>query len=95
MNCVADITIQATYRLEGARKEGTFAQHISSVTEIWKGKYKGKKVATEGFSVLHYSACHFDRPFSVEQAPKVCLPFYGIATWSPALRHRGSSRFEH
>lgn len=38
-------TVPAAYKLEGVVKEGTCAQRISRVTEIWKGRYQGEEVA--------------------------------------------------
>ena len=46
-------------------------------------------------SLPHSSRFHFDRPFSKDTAPTVCLPFDGIGSdipaWHPALAgsHRG------
>lgn len=38
-------TVPNSYKLEGVVKEGTCAQRISQVTEIWKGRYNGEVVA--------------------------------------------------
>jgi len=43
--CGKHRTVPTSYRLEGVKKEGEYAQHISKATEVWKGRYKGEVVA--------------------------------------------------
>ena len=37
--------VPKSYKLEGVEREGRHPQHLSQVTEIWKGAWDGKVVA--------------------------------------------------